>query len=232
MAVFGLIVAACAALSVHLIDGTASADTRSISPRTIVNAVNLRASDLPGFQVKPDSSAGGGGTLAQSLVQCVGPAGEGLNTTPQAQVAANFTSGSGLGSAGVSSFVIVTSDAQVASDSKVLGDPRFGRCMARLLSTAISADGATVAASNPQAMTLPDPPVARGSAVRSPLALRLSVTLTGDGLSTTAWVDFYFVTVGRDEIFFGAYTLDQPFSLAAEHRIARVLVSRALALPH
>ena len=167
------------------------------------------------------------------MAQCVGPVGgEELNTAPQAQSAASFTSGSGLGSAGVSSFVIVTSDAQVASDSKVLSDPRFGQCMARLLSTSISADGATVAASNPQALTLPDPPVARSGAVRSPLALRLSVTLTGAGLSTRAWVDFYFVTVGRDEICFGVHTLDQPFYLGAEHRIARVMVSRALALPH
>jgi hypothetical protein len=231
LAAFGLIVAACAAVLVHLIDGTASADPRLTSPQAIAGAIDLRLADLPGFRTQHDANSSVGDQLGQSLGDCVGASGPTLSAALGGQASATFSGGSGLNATGIASFVSVGSSAQVSRDSSVMHGRRFTACFADTLAKAITADNSSLSASSPQVMALPAPVDIDGGA-RTQLAMRASITVSEGGLSFTAWVDFYFLTVGRDEIGLMAFTLEQPYALGSEQRLAALMVSRARALPH
>jgi hypothetical protein len=231
MAVFGLIVAACTALSVHLIDGTASADTRSISPRTIANAVNLRASDLPGFHSTAGSDVGVGGDPAAQFKRCFGSS-RLFSAGAQTTSSRSFTADSATSSVEVTSTVTPTTRSVAGRDTRLITDPRLPRCLAAAFAAvSFTSHGVALTASDPQAMSLPAP-VVQGEGASSPLSTRLSVVWTSNGLSFTLFVDVYAITVGDDEIGITAATVGQPYPLPSEQRLAAVMVSRALALPH
>jgi hypothetical protein len=231
MAVFGLIVAACAALSVHLIDGTASADTRSISPRTIANAVNLRASDLPGFHSTGPSNVSVGGDPTAQFKRCFGSS-KGFSGGGQTTSSRSFSAGTATSNVEVTSTVTPTTPIAAARDTRLITDPRLPRCLAEAFAAAsFTSHGVTLSGSDPQAMSLPAP-VVQGDGVSSRLSTRLSVVWSENGLSVTLFVDVYAITVGDDELGITAVTLEQPYPVASEQRLAAVMVSRALALPH
>jgi hypothetical protein len=231
MAVFGLMVAACAALLVHLIDGTASADTRPILPRATASAVNLRLRDLPGFHRTANANVSVGGDPTAQFKRCLGSS-QVLSSSGRGSSSRSFSGGSGLSAVEVNSSVMATTGAVLARDSRLISNPRLPRCLAvAFAASSITSHGVTLTGSNPQAMALPAP-VTEGVGVRSPLASRLSVVWTEDGLSFTVFLDVYALTVGHDELAMTVITLEQPYPLASEQRLADLMVSRALALPH
>jgi hypothetical protein len=132
----------------------------------------------------------------------------------------------------VSSSVTPTTSVVVARDSRLISDSRLPRCLAGAFAAAsFTTGGVTLTGSNPQAMSLPAP-VIDGGGVGSVLSTRLSVVWTANGLSFTVFLDVYAITVGRDEVGMTVVTTEQPYPLASEQRLADLMVSRALALPH
>lgn len=107
---------------------------------------------------------------------------------------------------------------------------RIHRCFAQAL------DGVTVPTGAGQSVQISDVAVAslRPSADGGDAAfgLRISITMSAFGRSVPVILDVLGYAVGRDELTFNAFALEQPISADLDDRLGSILVSRALDRPH
>jgi hypothetical protein len=217
-----VVVAAAVAIALHVAGGV------SPSPRALAAAVNLRASDVPGFHV----DSGGGGTIGgqpdAQFKHCFGAA---LNGGPADSSSPNFIAGSGLQIEEVSSSVGVTgSPAVVADDFALIRNRRFLQCFASAMDamSVTTSGGLRIAFSGTHVTSLP---VAVAGADHS-FDVRISTTLKVSNAGVPVYLDVYGFAIGRDELSLVTFAVAQPVADATAQRLSSLLVGRALANPH
>lgn len=223
-AVIAAVCAVGAGLVVHF------ATSGSPSPRAIADAINLRLSDLPGFQLGSNAGVSTSGDPSAQFKQCFG-GGVPDDGTPSFG-SPDFDSGGGLQDVSVGSSVSFVAPSTLARDATLARDPRFPQCVSDALAAInYSAHGVQITGSNPTATTLPVP-VSASASVDPVLGMRAAMTWTADGINIPVYIDVYLVGVGHDELSVFGFATQSPLSSSTAQRLVNLVVTRALAQPH
>lgn len=209
-----------------------SGGTGNSAAQAIAQAINLEASDLPGFAVSAPGHSSANRPFSARLKGCVGASlAADVSSGQLADISSpNFTNGSGLQAEQVSSDVtIVRSSAVVTRNFVALGSARFRGCVASTLAgmTVPTRSGITLTVSNVRVASLPTAPGANRS-----LGLRTTLDLGAMGRSVPMVLDILGYGVGKDELTLTAFALDRPFPRQTERQLSSLLISRALSRPH
>ncbi len=225
-----VVMAAAAAVALLLL---ALGGRGSSAERAIAQAINLHASDLPGFTVAPPDHSGTGQQLDSRMKACVGSgwiaqhSGGHLVDVSSPQ----FTSGSGLQTEQVGSDVAITrSTRSVSSDLAAISSGRIQGCLAPTLDgLAIpTQSGAVVTIDNVQVIPLAAP--AGGS--DGSFGIRTTMTMNALGINVPVILDILGYAVGKDELSLDAFTIGHPLAVQTEQQLSSLLISRALSRPH
>ena len=235
VALVAVVTAAAVAAVVHAAGGgsaqPAPARLSRASERAVAAAINLRASDLPGFAVAGSSSGvTNGGDAGAQFKRCFGPLPGGGESS--GYNSPNFTRGSGVDDVTLSSNVTFVTTAQLKRDVALARRADFPHCFAQAFGAmTFKSDGVTITGSDARAQTLPTAP-ATAAGVLPVLGMRASLTWTVRGVGIPVYFDLFLVGVGHDELLLDSFALEQPYSSAAEKQLVSLLVARALAQPH
>jgi len=221
-------VIAIVALAVIVQGGGTSAE------RQIAQAINLHASDLPGFSVAPPDHAGTGDQIDSRMQNCVGR-GTGEHPGAVGMSSPQFTSGSGLQAEQVGSdATIERSTGVVASDlalaRSLLQSGQMQSCLSQAFDsvTIPTSSGLPVTISRVTAAALSEPV----SGSDRSFGLRATIWMSALGRSVPVVLDIIGYAVGRDELTLDTLGIGQPFAPSIEHQLSALLVARAVAHPH
>lgn len=205
----------------------------SSAPRAIARAINLHASDLPGFTAQPPDHSGTGSQIGSRMKGCLGAGWIAQHTggdlvdvsSPQ------FASGSGLQAEQVSSDVTIKrSTSLVRRDLAVIQSGRIQGCLGQAL------DGITIPTQSGPTVTIDHVRAARlaaaGQGSDGSFGIRTTMSMSALGVNVPVTLDILGYAVGRDELSLVTFTIARPFSAQIERQLAAVLISRALAHPH
>jgi hypothetical protein len=193
------------------------------------HAVNLRASDVPGFAVSPEPQrhreTPTERRLAQELSKCVG-------TSRQAAGLVQASSGEferkgGLANQSVSSHVTVESSAALASgDLSTIRSRRLRSCLSRYFSgllSGLATRGASVSGVSTKYGS-PPAPGATGS-----FGLRVTAKLTYHSFQIPIYLDYLAFASGSAEVALRSMGTPVPFPASAEEQLFTLLLERAKA---
>ncbi len=219
----GVLVAAAAGIYLSGVLAGASA-------QDIAQAINLRASDLPGFTVAADEHTGGGAQLDARMRRCLG--GDVGNHSGSVDASSpTFTSGAGLTAENVGSSVsIETSPAVVARDLALVRSARVEGCLTQAFHGFSFATSHGVPITFEGVRTFPIQVLSHG--FDGGYGTRMIIDMSAAGIRLPMVMDLFAFAVGRDELGLHTFTVARPFPPATEQQLGAVLVSRALARPH
>ena len=227
--IVGVGIAVVAVVMVVLLVGS----TGSSPEHAIAEAINLHASDLPGFTVQAANHSSAGKQIDSRMRDCLGAGWIAHHSGGElADVSSpQFTSGSGLQAEQVgSSVTIKTSVNAVSTDLAAINSGRIQHCFASAL------DGVTIPTRAGLILTIGNVEVtqlavsSRGS--DGSFGIRTTMTMSALGRSIPLVLDILGYAVGKDELGLFTFAVGQPFSSPAEQQLASLLITRALARPH
>jgi len=198
-----------------------------VQARAFASAVNLKASDLPGFHVSSEHQHPGAAEkrAEPELLQCVGAAG--AKKTAVEVGSKNFERGASVITQSVSSQVTVARTAALAA--KELASIRGGHlqgCLSRYFNQLLRSQnlhGAKVGAVSTKHGSPPAPGTG-GS-----FGLRFTETLTLRGLRIPFYVDILGFVKGRAEVSLFTFGVPRQFPAALEEQLFSLLLERAKA---
>jgi hypothetical protein len=221
------IIAGLAVLAAVLGFVVASAGS-SPSQTVIAAAVNLRASDLPGFRLSSGGSGGVtfGGESGSLFRRCWGSDGTGLAGIDSP----TFDAGSGLQAESIGSNVAVASSpVAVVSDLALASSARLRSCIAQAWDSVTFTEKGVQGGFSGAQITSLSMPMARAE---TSVGLRMTAMLDVESVSLPIYVDIYGFGVGRTEATLTTFGVQQPVPVATEQQLSALLVSRAIAQPH
>ena len=223
--------AACAAAVVIVLSIVPSAvGAGSPGQRAIVRAINLRAADVPGFTPQSGSTAAALPFGAQINATCSGLAGVSKHSRAAHASSPLFLRSSGLqGEYAQSDVAIEHSHRIVTHDLSVARSKHTRVCMKQILQgLTIPEQGTTLTITGVRVTALhPTVAGADGS-----FGIRVKAAIEGFLVRIPISVDVLGFAVGRDEITLTTGGVERTFPSSTQEQLARLLVSRALALPH
>jgi hypothetical protein len=226
-----LAAATCAASVVIVLSIAPSAvGAGSPAQRAIVRAINLRAADVPGFTPHSGTAAAALPFGAQINATCSGLAG--ASKHPRAAHASSplFLRSSGLhGEYAQSDVAVERSRRVVTHDLSVARSKHTRVCLKQILQGLTIPEQGTTFRITGARVTVLHPTVAGAD---GSFGIRLRAAITGLSVRIPISVDVLGFAVGRDEITLTTGGVERTFPSSTQEQLARLLVSRALALPH
>jgi hypothetical protein len=221
----GAFVAAAALLAVPV---TAAAG--SATPRQIARAINLRASDLPGFTQEGPEHSSGDVLTGKAKQDCPSLVGSGRSHGLADVSSPSFQRESSADDQQLTSEVkIERSRGIVTSGMAELRKPGVLACFRRVftgLKYHQSGDTITV-----KHVSVTSPPVTAPGADGA-VDIRIKLEMVIKTYSVPMQMDLVGIAVGRDELSLLTMGLVEPISDSAEQQLESLLVKRALANPH
>jgi hypothetical protein len=195
----------------------------------IARAINLRASDVPGFSAHPGPHPTGSPFGAQINAMCSGVVGGKRRRTAQASSPV-FQSSTGLMVRMVQSDVqIERSRSTVTHDLAVARSKHTRVCITRVLQGLILNEQGTLFTVTDVRVT---PLHVAIPGTNGSFGLRIKAVVLAPPVRIPFSVDLIGLAVGRDEISLTAEGVDEVFPHKTEKLLSQLLVNRALALPH
>jgi hypothetical protein len=201
------------------------------SERAIAQAINLRASDVPGFAAQSHSQGTATGSEINSrLKSCVGnwsshhPGSLDVDSPL-------FKSGAGRATEEVQSSVTVQrSRGLVARDLAFIKGGRIQGCVGQAFKGIVipTSSGVPVTITSAQVGTLTT--AVAGS--DGSFGMRVIMTLEALGRTVPVSLDLYGYAVGRDELSLMTLAIGRDFPAQSERQLSQLLVTRSLAHPH
>ncbi len=200
------------------------------SAEAVAAAINLRASDVPGFTVQASTHSAAGAQFDSKFKSCVGGwTGDHAGSVDVSSP--TFASGSGLQAEQVQSdMTLQRSTAIVASDLAFIHSGRIQACLSRAFDgvAAPTSSGVVVAIKNVRIVPLAVP--VQGTS--GTFGMRVSMTMGALAFNVPVNLDVLGYAVGRDELGLISLAIGRTFSAPAEQQLSQLLVSRAVAQPH
>jgi hypothetical protein len=218
---------AAAAVAAVLLLGSSSGSGPTPAETKAAEAINLRASDLPGFSIAPHQAASPQDhQFDTDFNRCIGP--QASNSGGVDLPSPTFIAANGAQVDEVSSDVsFATSSSTVTRALALIHAGTLGGCLVQAL------DGATFTTSGGVPLTIGNAN-AISMQTRAPgsvgsFGVRTSMTISGPAAGLPASMDALGFAVGRKEITLTAFTIGQPFPTGAEQRLYTRLLTRTLA---
>ncbi len=193
-------------------------------------AVNLRATDVPGFRVSPRKrgKTAREGRLGAELRRCVGVAGAAGNGTPLAEAASpDFARNRALSELSVSSSVSVSRNAgEAASELRKLHSPRTKSCLARYFGLLLAGSASAGRRLGPISVMLGDPPAA---GMAGSFGVRLTTSIDVRSLQIPLEFDILGFVDGASVVSLFSSGVPVAFPAAAEQHLFLLLLERARA---
>src|SRR5579864_4515511 len=201
--------------------------------QAIAAAINLRASDLPGFTAQAPDHSGTGSQIDSRMRACVGSGWIAQHSGSQlADVSSpQFASGSGLQAEQVSSDVTIKrSVGAVRSDLATIESGRIQGCLAPAL------DGVTIPTRSGLPVTIGNVQVTQfapsSAGSDGSFGIRTTMLMNAAGVNVPVVLDILGYAVGKDELGLITFGIGHPFSTPSEQQLSSLLITRALARPH
>jgi len=208
--------------------GSANADDAAptkAQARAFAGAVNLTATDVPGFKVsseaKREHDTAAEKRLEHELLHCVHPASaKGLVEVGSKELERESSAGYQVVQSEVA---VARSSALAAKELAIIRSSHARGCMSHYLDLLLSGKyrGATF---SPVSIAEGEPPA---SGVTGSFAWRISVAITAHGVRLPFYVDILGFVYGPAEVSLFAVGLPQPFPAASEKRLFSLLLRRA-----
>jgi hypothetical protein len=223
----GFLVACAALASSVLSPGAAAANKKPSSQaalEAIARAINVKASDLPGWTVVPNTAPEPGPSYKTEFLKCVGK--KGAKKLAQAS-SPQFAQGGLQASSNVN---IVANDADALADLTAIKSPKLPGCFARYFSLYAKKDLLTHdhATMGKVSASFFNP----GNAIPNAVGFQISTTVTATVDGITSGEGIYFSTVefvvGRSEIEFSLGELGQRITVPIEPTLLNTLCQRAM----
>jgi hypothetical protein len=217
----GILLAAAVAAVLVITTGGTSRDL------AIAQAINLRASDLPGFSPEPSQPNPASNELQARARHCPGIQGLGQHSDEVKAESSQFQAGpSQVGSEAA----IERSSGIVASDFALLRTGRIQSCLRQMFEglSVPASNGILITVSGVQLTSLTPP----ATGAHQSFGLRMAMTFSALGRSVPFTMDILGFGVGRDEVSLSTFSVEQPFPARTEQQLSKLLVARALAHPH
>jgi hypothetical protein len=190
-------------------------------------AVNLTASDLPGFTASPGKQAETPRErrLERGLLRCVGPLGS--NAKLAEASSAGFELKRGILQLGVSSEVSVAATPALASQTlAAIRSAHVRGCFARYLDALLRGQRNAGAAIGPVSIASGTPPA---SGTAGGFGWRVTATLAVRGIKVSFYLDILGFVYGPASVTLFSTGVVEPFPAAAQQRLFGVLLRRAKA---
>ncbi len=192
-------------------------------------AVNLRATDVPGFTVSPEHQheTTAEKRLQRKLLLCVGPAGGSAEPAPGGSSSPSFARHSGIVQQGVSSSVNVAgSSATATKELTALRSQHTRACLQGYLDALFAGPTFRHGHVDHVAITLGVPP---SFGTTGSFAWRIAVKFTIHSIQVPFYLDVLGFVYGPAQVMLLSSGLPVPFPAAAEEQLFSLLVSRAKA---
>jgi hypothetical protein len=213
--------------AILLVVGTSALAAGPSSDPAIAGAINLRASDLPGFKAQPSGTGSGNPLNAKAKEACPGITSKGHRAFISSP---NFQRSSSLEVQAVQSQVQIESSRRVAAtDVAHLSSPNLPACYRRVF------EGLTLP-TNGGNVKITDVGVTRLSVTvpgaDSAYGIRIKMVMSIETTHIPVQMDQVGFGVGRDLLNFFTMSLVEPLPASMENRLESLIVRRALAEPH
>ena len=202
----------------------------SSSQLAIARAINLRATDLPGFTSQPGGGGGGTPFGPQLNSTCSGLVGAGHPGQRAYASSPEFMKTSGLRSQQVQSEVAIERSRRIVTHDLAVGRSKHTRVCIKSVLEALSftEQGTRFTLTNVSVTPLR----VNIAGTNGSFGLRLHAAVSALSIKVPFTIDLIGAAVGRDEISLIAGGTDEKFPRNTEQQLSQLLVSRALALPH
>ncbi len=230
MRVIAVILALSAACGGPLaVSASGGRPTTKRQAEAFVNAVNLRAGDVPGFKgsTKHEHETAAEKRLEQEMLRCAGWAGFGSGIAEGSSQ--SFKHETGKAALDVSSSVSVARSSAVAA--KELAEMRSGRtkeCLSRYLDQLFEGQKHQGATFGPVTVIAVAPPAPGRS---GSFGWVIAMTITLHRVALPVYLEILGFTNGPAEVTLFTSSLPTPFPAAVEHRLFSLLVERAKTHP-